>query len=210
MPAVLFDLDGTLLDSVTDIGATTNEILGEFGLPTHPLAAYNDFVGEGVEVLMTRAMEPKPLDEQLIIRFRELYPQRMYHHTGPFPGVLAMLSALTRAGWKLGVLSNKPHEATTELVARLLGDVPWGAVAGQRQGWPRKPDPAAALDLCRQLGADPGACWFVGDTAVDMQTARAAGMRSVGVTWGFRPREVLDATRVAGTSLELQRILLGS
>lgn len=209
MAGVIFDLDGTLLDSVADIGASVNQVLEESGLATHPLAAYYDFVGEGVEVLLTRAMAPLALDPRILARYKQVYPQRMLDNTRPYPGVLNALQALAARGWRLAVLSNKPHEATQALVGQFFGALPWTAVAGNRPSWPRKPDPAAALDLCRQLGETPQTCWFVGDTAVDLQTAAHAGMRSIGVLWGFRPLEARGASVVAADSDALLAALLG-
>lgn len=205
--AAIFDLDGTLIDSVADIAAAVNAALQEHGHPAHPLEAYCEFVGEGVEVLITRALEPAPFDQAVLDRYRQLYAADMTKRTAPYPGIQEMLVALQASGWRLGVLSNKPHPATCALVQYFFAGIAFGAVAGQRPELPRKPDPTAALDLAAQLGVVPSACWFVGDTIIDMQTARNAGMGAIGVTWGFRPAEVQSADAVANTAAELLNAL---
>lgn len=206
--AVIFDLDGTLLDSVGDIAAAVNTVLAEEGLPVHPLSAFYQMVGEGAEVLLQRAVAPLELRPEWLVRYKALYLQRMYDQTRIYPGVASALEQLVAAGMPLAVLSNKPHEATAALVRHYFPVVPWRAVAGQRPNWPRKPDPAAALDLCQQLGTAPGDCWFVGDTAVDLQTARNAGLRPLGVTWGFRPGEAAMAAHVADDAAQMVQFLL--
>ncbi|REG29707.1 phosphoglycolate phosphatase [Archangium gephyra] len=186
--AALFDLDGTLLDSLHDIGAAMNHALATQGLPVHPLADYRRFVGEGVRVLVGRAV-PQGREEHhdaVMASYKAFYAEHLLDHTRPYPGVHEVLSRLQAEGVKLAVLSNKPDAATRRLVEALLPDVRFGAVYGERTGVPRKPDPTAALGIAAELGVAPGECAFIGDTAVDMDTARAAGMYSVGVTWGFR------------------------
>ncbi len=190
MRGALFDLDGTLIDSVADIGSAVNQALADHGLPTHPLDAYYDFVGEGVDALFDRAMAPRPRDPAVVEHYKQLYRQQMLVHTRVYPGVHALLRSLAADGWTVGVLSNKPDPATQALVTHFFGDIPWRHIAGNRPDWPRKPDPAAALHAAAALGVPPQRCWFVGDTAVDRETAARAGMRFAGVTWGFRPREV--------------------
>ncbi|MBI5609945.1 MAG: HAD-IA family hydrolase [Deltaproteobacteria bacterium] len=206
--AVIFDLDGTLLDSVGDIAAAVNAVLAEVGLPVHQVSDFYQMVGEGAEVLLQRAVAPAELRPEWLLRYKALYLQRMYDQTRVYPGVRGALEQLTAVGVPLAVLSNKPHEATAALVHHYFPAVPWRAVAGQRPSWPRKPDPAAALDLCRELRVAPGQCWFVGDTAVDLQTARNAGMRALGVTWGFRPAEAATAAHVADDAAQMLQFLL--
>ncbi|WPB78216.1 HAD family hydrolase [Archangium violaceum] len=193
--AALFDLDGTLLDSLHDIGAAMNHALTTHGLPVHPLADYRRFVGEGVRVLVARAVPPGRQEhhEAVMASYKAFYDEHFLDHTRPYPGVREVLARLQGEGVKLAVLSNKPDAATRRLVEALLPDVRFGAVYGERSGVPRKPDPTAALGIAAELGVAPGDCAFIGDTAVDMDTARAAGMYSVGVTWGFRGVEELQA-----------------
>lgn len=211
--AALFDLDGTLLDSLHDIGAAMNHALSQHGLPVHPLPDYRRFVGEGVRVLVSRAVPAgqEALLEAVMETYRTRYAQCMLERTRPFPGIPELLSRLQAEGLTLAVLSNKPDASTRQLVEALLPGVRFGAVYGERAGVPRKPDPTAALGMAAELGVGPEDCAFIGDTAVDMDTARAAGMYSVGVTWGFRDVEELQshgAQALAHTADELLQTLL--
>jgi phosphoglycolate phosphatase len=211
--AALFDLDGTLLDSLHDIGAAMNHALARHGLPVHPLSDYRRFVGEGVRALTTRTIPvgQEALHEAVLDAYRARYAQCMLEHTRPFPGIPELLSRLAGEGVKLAVLSNKPDAATRRLVEALLPQVRFGAVYGERAGVPRKPDPTAALGMAAELGVEPEDCAFIGDTAVDMDTARASGMYGVGVTWGFRDVEELQshgARVIAHTAEELLQALL--
>jgi phosphoglycolate phosphatase len=194
--AVIFDLDGTLADSLGDIGGAMNEMLAAHGFPTHALEAYKNFVGEGVEQLARRALPPAEAERaaNYIADYRARYARRIIQDTRPYPGVPELLDALSAQGLKLAVLSNKRDDFTVELVQKLFARWSFVEVRGERQGVPRKPDPHAALDIARTLTVTPARCAFVGDTAIDMRTARNAGMHAVGVTWGFRPRtELTDA-----------------
>ncbi|WP_163992083.1 HAD family hydrolase [Pyxidicoccus caerfyrddinensis] len=190
--AVIFDLDGTLVDSLGDIADAMNHALTHHGLPPHPEAAYLRFVGEGVKELVRRAVPAgrEDLHAPVLATWRVYYDAHLVDRTRPYPGIPAMLTALAQTGARLAVLSNKSDVFVKRLVAQLLPGVPFGAVYGERPGVPRKPDPSAALALAAELGVVPGACGFVGDTSVDMDTARAAGMYGVGVTWGFRSHEL--------------------
>lgn len=206
--AALFDLDGTLIDSVADIAAAVNAALAEHGYPGHPLEAFYAFVGEGVEHLIRSALAPAPFDPAVLERYRALYSREMTRRTRVYPGVAEVLDELQRRGWRLAVLSNKPHAATCALVPHFLPAIGFAAVAGQRPEVPRKPDPQAALELAAALGVDPADCAFVGDTAIDLQTARNAGMRAIGVTWGFRPEEARQADAVVDDAAGLLAALL--
>ena len=211
--AALFDLDGTLLDSLHDIAVAMNHALATEGLPTHPLAAYRSFVGEGVRLLVSRAVPADRAEAHAAVleHYRAHYAEHLLDHTRPFPGIPALLADLEAAGVRLAVLSNKPDAATRRLVEALLPQVSFGAVYGERTGVPRKPDPTAALAIAAELGVPPAACAFIGDTAVDMDTARAAGMLGVGVTWGFRDVEELQAhgaRALASTAEALRELLL--
>lgn len=215
LPAAIFDLDGTLLDSLHDIGAAMNHALATHGLPVHPLADYRRFVGEGVRVLVSRAVPAghEALHAPVLAAYKAFYAEHQLDHTRPYPGMRELLARLQGEGVKLAVLSNKPDADTKRLVEALLPDVRFGAVYGERAGVPRKPDPTSALGVAAELEVGPGDCAFIGDTAVDMDTARAAGMYGVGVTWGFRDVEELQAhgARVlARTADELLQALLGA
>jgi phosphoglycolate phosphatase len=197
--AVAFDLDGTLVDSLADIAHACNHAFEVLGLPTHPLDAYRGFVGEGVGRLLEQALPPERMDlrGEAETAFRARYGEHLLDLTQPYPGVVDLLRALTERGVPLGVLSNKPHPMTARVVEALFGDLPWKAVEGVRPERPRKPNPAGAFDVAEALGVDPSQVLFVGDTKVDVGTARAAGMVPVGVLWGFRPRAELEAAGAA-------------
>ncbi|NMO20449.1 HAD family hydrolase [Pyxidicoccus fallax] len=205
--AVVFDLDGTLVNSLGDIADAMNHALAHHGLPVHPESAYLRFVGEGVKELVRKAVPAgrEDLHAAVLETYRAHYDVHLFDRTAPYPGVTGMLAALAGDGVRLAVLSNKSDGFVKRLVARLLPDVPFSGVYGERPGVPRKPDPTAALGIAAELGVAPASCGFVGDTAVDMETARAAGMYGVGVTWGFRSEELHahGARAVATTADEL-------
>lgn len=209
--AAIFDLDGTLIDSLADIGTSMNAALAAHGLPTHPIADYRQFVGEGVEVLTRKASGNHPtLQADVLATYRGLYAANLFGHTAPYAGVQDLLAELRTLPIQLAVLSNKPHASTQQLVAALFADVPFRAVYGQRIEVPRKPDPTAALAIAADLAVRPMDCVFIGDSAIDMQTANNAGMFAVGVTWGFRSRaELLEfgAHAVIDVPQELLRVL---
>jgi phosphoglycolate phosphatase len=210
--AAIFDLDGTLVDSLADIAAAMNHSLAQHGLPTHPVADYRHYVGEGVMVLVRKATPEgqEALHASVLATYRAWYSEHLFDQTRPFPGIPGMLSQLATEDLRLAVLSNKADTFTRRLVEGLLPGVPFTAVYGERPGVPRKPDPTAALALASELGVAPEECAFVGDTPVDMNTARNAGMYGVGVTWGFRGAEELrahGARALAATADELRAAL---
>ncbi|MBV5318155.1 MAG: HAD-IA family hydrolase [Desulfobulbaceae bacterium] len=195
--AVLFDLDGTLLDSLEDLATTANRMLAVRNLPMHPVDAYRYFVGDGVGTLVERIL-PEALRfpaaiEEAVVAFQEEYARNWHERTCPYPGIAGMLDGLVAGGLRLSILSNKPDAFTQLCVQRLLPQWSFEPLLGQRQGVPKKPDPAAALEIAARLGLTPAEILYVGDTAVDMQTALAAGMDAVGVLWGFRTAEELRA-----------------
>ncbi len=199
--AVIFDLDGTLLDSLEDLADSMNAVLLRSGLPTHPLDAYRYFVGEGIELLVQRAVpETERVPGRLagyVEAMRSEYDLRSAVKTRPYPGVPDLLDALEARRVPAAILSNKPHDATVEVVARLLGRWSFRAVLGARPSVPKKPDPAGALEIAAGLGLPPGEILYLGDTATDMRTARAASMTAVGALWGFR---TADELREAGAA----------
>ena len=199
--AVLFDLDGTLLDSLDDLAGSMNFVLSELGFPQHPSSVYRGFVGDGVTMLARRALPAEAGSDAIVAaavaRLREVYSRRSMAKTRPYPGIPALLDALEARRLRKGVLSNKPHDLTLALVAGLLGRWSFDPVFGERPGIARKPDPAAALEAARIFGARPHEVLYVGDTPTDLATAKAAGMLPVGAAWGFRPEAEL---RAAGAS----------
>ena len=209
--AVIFDLDGTLIDSAADVGDAVNRVLAESNFPVHPTASYYHFMGDGVVELVRRALpenvrSPETIQAGVAAFFRA-YEENWYHKSRPYPGIPELLKDLTGRGLRLSVLSNKPHRFTTKFVETFLSDWTFAAVLGQRDGVPRKPDPAGALEIADHLGFSPSEVLFLGDTPVDMETAAAAGMFPVGACWGFRSARELSAGG-AGCLIEHPRELL--
>lgn len=206
--AVIFDLDGTLLNTLEDLADSMNAVLRRAGFPTHGVDAYRYFVGEGMPTLVRRAVPEERRDEETLAAclagMREEYSRRCLAKTRPYPGVPELLDQLTRRRVRMAVLSNKPQDATVQMVALLLKAWRFEAVAGARPGGPMKPDPAGALEIAAELALEPIRFLYVGDTATDMRTAVAAGMRAVGVLWGFRTADELQA---AGADVLIQEPL---
>lgn len=197
--AVLFDLDGTLLNTLEDIADSMNKVLTEHGFPTRHVQEYRHFVGNGSRMLVIRAL---PQDErsnehlvsECLAGFMTDYGRNWATKTFVYAGVPQMLDWVTAAGLKKAILSNKNDEFTRRCVLRFLSSWEFDAVRGHRDGVPPKPDPRAALDIAASLGVKPSEFIYVGDSGVDMKTAVAAGMVPVGVLWGFREAgELLEA-----------------
>ena len=197
--AVLFDLDGTLLDTLDDLGDSMNAVLAARGYPTHPIASFTSFVGDGVENLVRRSL---PVTEgrndaivsELVPLMRGEYSRRWAAKTRPYDGIPELLDGMVSRGLRLAVLSNKPHPATVEVVGHFFARWVFSATLGARPGVPIKPDAGAALEVSRLLGIPPAEFVYLGDTNTDMQTASAAGMFAVGVLWGFRSAEELQSS----------------
>ncbi|MBI2192601.1 MAG: HAD family hydrolase [Planctomycetes bacterium] len=211
--AVLFDVDGTLLDTLDDLAHSMNQVLAEKGYPTHPVPAYRYFVGEGVEKLVRSVLPPGRLDEATVsscaAAMRAEYGRRWSEMTRPYEGIPPLLDALTALRVRLAVLSNKPDALTRAVVTRFLGRWRFEAVRGFLASMPRKPDPAAALQIARTLGLPPSEIVYLGDTRTDMATAVSAGMYPAGALWGFRtPEELLasGAKLLVQSPLDLLRL----
>lgn len=193
--AVLFDLDGTLLDSLADIADACNRTLAARGFPEHPRDAYRYFVGDGVRQLMVRALPPEarsaPVVAECMAAYAADYARSWNATTHPYPGVVELLEALRARGLQLAVLSNKPHAFTVDCVAELLAGQRFELVLGASERFPHKPDPRSALHVARTLALPPESFLYLGDTATDMQTAVAAGMFPLGALWGFRNADEL-------------------
>ncbi len=212
--AVIFDLDGTLLDTLEDLGGAVNRVLAGQGFPTHPLAAFRWFVGDGSRMLMTRALPADQRSPRLIERCLATlltdYNQNWHQKTRPYDGIEALLAALTARRIEMAVVTNKPHQFTGQMVTHYFPGVPFRAVLGQQEAIAKKPDPVQALAAARTMGAAPEACLFLGDSGVDMETARRAGMAGVGAAWGFRTVEELrgaGARYIIDRPLELLALL---
>ena len=193
--SVIFDLDGTLLNTLEDIAESLNCVLREMGLGTHPMDAYRYLVGSGAEELVIRALPPGKRDQELIAEcveaFRVEYRRNWNVRTRPYEGVPELLDALKERGTRIAILSNKPHEFTTLCVRQYFPGYDFAAVLVEGEGIPLKPDPTGALEISRRLGIPPGEFIFVGDTGTDMETAVRAGIFPLGVLWGFRPEKEL-------------------
>lgn len=193
--AVLFDLDGTLTNTLEDIAFAMNRALRMHGLPEHPVDAYRYLVGNGAKVLAQRAVGDRlDLAEQVQRDYQAYYEKHNLIQTKPYEGIPELLAALQAKGLKLCVFSNKPHADTCRVVAHFFPAVDFTLVRGQKEGIPVKPDPAGALLMARELGIPPEDFLYVGDTDVDMLCARRAGMHPMGAAWGFRgEKELRDA-----------------
>jgi phosphoglycolate phosphatase len=211
--AVIFDLDGTLVDSLDDIAASTNHVLRELGRPPRSTEEIARFVGDGARLLIRRAVgDAVDLEEEALRRFSARYLAHSLDRTRPYPGIEALLRELARREVPTAVLSNKPHAATLAVVEALFGEHRFVGVLGQRDGVAKKPDPAGALELCEELGREAADTFFVGDTSVDIETATRAGMIPIGVAWGYRsPAELgaAGARRVLRAPDDLLELLPG-
>ena len=198
---IIFDLDGTLLNTIADLAQSTNHALRTLGYPTHEASAYPRMVGNGINKLFERALPEGEKTQENVLRMRaEFIPYYNIHNADlsrPYPGIPELLAYLQHKGIQVAVASNKYQEATTKLIAHYFPGIRFAAVLGQREGIPVKPDPAIVHDILKETGIRPEDVLYVGDSGVDMQTARNAGVEACGVTWGFRPRTELEAEQPA-------------
>ena len=195
--AVLFDMDGTLLDTLADMAAAVNHILSVHGYPLRTVEEVRAFVGNGARKLMERALLPDVTGdafEALLEEYRQWYEAHACVKTAPYPGVPAVLAALHRAGVRCAVVSNKPDGATRELAARFFPGLP---AFGQQDGIPAKPAPDMVYHALAELGVEASAAAYVGDSEVDVALARNAGLPLIAVSWGFRGREALEEAGAA-------------
>jgi phosphoglycolate phosphatase len=192
--AIVFDLDGTLVDSIADIVAHLNAALGDHGLPARDSVEIGEWVGYGAEQLVQRAVPREDLVTPVLATFRARYRARPVIDTRVYDGLADVLDRFA-ARYRLAVLSNKPHELTVDVCAALLSRWPFTVIHGARGDRPRKPDPQALHAVASELGVDTAECVLVGDSEVDVATARAAGAISIGVSWGLRPLGVLSDAR---------------
>ena len=195
-PCLIFDLDGTLVDSLPGIAASLNRTLDAHGLPGHSDAMVRGFIGNGLRNLIMRAA-PQGADpsliESLLSLYRKDYDLSWSTGTHVYPGVHQMLDELRTSGFAMSVLSNKVHEFTVEMTRSIFPSIHFSAVLGQREGVPHKPHPAGALQIADMLGAAPENCVVIGDSTMDIETAANAEMRSIAVSWGYHDRDRLLA-----------------
>lgn len=211
---VIFDLDGTLLNTIDDLGEATNHALAELGFPTHQLSAYPHLVGNGVTRLIERALPEGEASPDLVKaareRFMEYYDVHKCDHTTPYAGIPELLTELRLHGVSLAVASNKYDAAVKELIAHFFPEVEWSAVEGHKTGYPTKPDPSIVFDILSKVPTPKAEVFYVGDSGIDIETARRACVDSVGVTWGFRPaRELREtyANHIISTPEDLLKLL---
>ncbi len=192
--AIVFDLDGTLLNTIEDIRDSMNRALVQFGLPTYEADRYCYFVGGGVKILAEQAVgeENIQLAPQVAQLYQADYGKNSANLTRPYEGVPELLKGLNAKNVPVAVLSNKPHKDTLKVIAHYFPDVKFACIRGQVEGMHPKPDPAGAFAIAKELNVTPANCLYAGDTIVDMACANAAGMKAIGVTWGFRKRDELE------------------
>jgi phosphoglycolate phosphatase len=191
--AVLFDLDGTLADTLADLASATNWALQQVGCPPCTVDSYRYKVGDGAREMCERALpaDKQGLADDVLRLMGQQYDKHCFDLTRLYPGIADLISALTQRRLSLAVLSNKPDEFTKRVIAHYFQPSPFAIVRGQLPNVPLKPDPTAALQITQELGIPPAHWLYLGDTNTDMHTARAAGMHPVGVLWGFRDRAEL-------------------
>jgi phosphoglycolate phosphatase len=213
--AVIFDLDGTLVDSIADLCNSSNFALKKYGFPQHELYKYNYFVGNGMTNLIERVIPKEALNKETFQKvydaFIEHYSSNYLVNTAPFDGIKESLKTLKENGIKLAVLSNKKDEFTKRIAKVLFGDL-FDIVSGKKEGNPLKPDPASTLDILNRFGVSPSECAFLGDSGVDMETAVNSGCLPVGVLWGLRASEELKncgAKHLIHNPTEIASFILG-
>ncbi|MBD5314312.1 MAG: HAD family hydrolase [Bacteroides sp.] len=188
---VIFDLDGTLLNTISDLGSATNYALRKCGYPEHQLSIYPQMVGNGITRLIERALPEDVRDQQEIVEkvreyFKEYYDEHQADLTVPYPGIPQLLKELSDMKVKIAVASNKYQAAVVSLIRHYFPDLEWSAVEGQKDGIPTKPDPSIVFEILAKCPVPKSKVLYVGDSGVDMETARRACVDSCGVSWGFR------------------------
>ncbi len=215
--AVIFDLDGTLLDSLEDIASAANSVLSDLGRPIYPILEYRELVGDGLAMLFQRALPECEYDPELkatcMHLFEEAYSSCWNNRSKPYNGIDDLLKKLTERSVSLSVLSNKADAFTKRCVAHFFRDIQFAYVLGQTERFPRKPDPSSAQWMASQLAGDISRIAYVGDTNTDMKTALGSGLYAIGVTWGFRSERELQAAgamQICNDVSQLAELLLGS
>jgi phosphoglycolate phosphatase len=207
----IFDLDGTLLDTLANLAGTFNRTLARFGYPEHPEDAYRYFIGDGLRKCVERCLPSDAHNEELIARFTETQQQdyeEVWHEAPPYPGIAELIATLNTRNDKVAALSNKPDSFTKRCIDHHFPDQ-FDFVLGSRYGVPHKPDPTGAFMAARELKLEPAEIAYIGDTATDMQTGVSAGMLTIGVLWGFRDRNELKnagATHIINSPADLMAV----
>ncbi|MBR5822504.1 MAG: HAD family hydrolase [Alistipes sp.] len=212
---VIFDLDGTLLNTIGDLADAVDYVMRSRNLPEHTNAEYRQMVGGGIKRLVERALpselaENEAYVEECVAQFRRYYVDNIDRHTIPYDGIPELLHKLQDQGVMLAVASNKFQHGTDRLVAKFFGDIEFIAIEGNREGAPLKPDPAIIHNILRKAGVEHHDAVMIGDSGIDIRTATNAGIDSIGVSWGFRFAEELydaGATHVATSIEELERAI---
>lgn len=193
---LIFDLDGTLLDSLEDLADSANHVLASHGFPIHPVDAYRYFVGDGMPTLIRRILPEGQKEGEIfdtcLREFKAYYDIHMYDKTTVYPGVKEVLEELQRRGIKIAVATNKAQFAVAPLMTDYFPTITFSALIGQREGVPVKPDPQIVNDILAASNCTQEETFYLGDTAVDMQTAHRAGIEAIGLLWGYRTREELE------------------
>ena len=209
---VIFDLDGTLLDTIADLAESANHALKQLGYPTRDVETIRTFVGNGVNKLLFRALPDEEKTEENMMRMRTHFvPYYDAHNadlSAPYPGIVALLEELQAKGLRMAVASNKYQEATVKLVKHYFPMIDFVEVLGQREGINVKPDPTIVFDILKKAGVSKEETLYVGDSGVDMQTAINAGVDAIGVTWGFRPRTELEDFHPMGLIDQAEELLV--
>lgn len=209
--AAIFDLDGTLLDTLADIRFVLNETLSHFSYPEITEAQTKEYIGEGALRLVERALPANAENiDEVFVYYKNVYASCRNEHTRPFEGIIGLLQGLKKRGVKIGILTNKPQAATEECVKQFFSEIPFDFVGGDGGLFPCKPDPAYAQYAALKLRVLPAECVFIGDGETDAQTAIRAGMTGVSVLWGYRTRvqlEAAGATRFVSEVKELEEFL---
>lgn len=194
--AVIFDLDGTLTDSLESIKVSADKAVGKFGFGPYTREQYKYFVGDGADTLIARCLRAggdKALAyfDRACAEYKKIFKEYCMYKVEPYDGIRELLAALKERGVKIAVLSNKPHERTRDVIHTLFGEGCFDAVQGQVEGIPKKPDPQGVFRILEQFQLTAADMLYLGDTGTDMQTGKAAGAVTVGALWGFREREEL-------------------
>lgn len=211
---VIFDLDGTLLNSITDLGNACNVALKQFGYPLHDEQAYKKFVGNGIYKLVERSLPKEARNQENVLKVKAIFDAYYKAHsldeTRPYPGIELLLMKLKEKGIHCGVVTNKAHEYAVELTQKFFAAT-IEKTLGQREGIPTKPHPQGVQEMMTYFQVEPSECLYIGDSNVDIQTAKAAGVTSIGVLWGFREAKELEnegANYLAENVKDLEKIIL--